>query len=140
MTLINKISKKSFYQTLFFSIWLPVLIVLTYFFRFVVLTSDEMPMDIEIAELLWDVSMMILYTYPSAIPVTILLQLCAKNSRKTVIITGIFVVPISTYAALVGGLFGPLGVFLYVQIVTLPAWFLLALFAIIRRYKNRPMA
>ena len=131
-------------KMLLYSAWLPLSIILIAFYRFFgwfpifhpesdALAVDSMPM-------LWDFIYLLLITLPSAVPVTIAMLLIYRRTRITALIVGAITVPIATFAGLVGGLLGPLGVFLYVQAAGLPAWITLGILALIRIVRNRSKA
>ena len=121
---------------LLYSAWLPLSILLISFYRFYSFHPDAMlwqPFSTNASEFLY----LFLIALPSAVPVTIALRLIYRRTKITAFAVGAITVPLATFAGLVGGLLGPLGIFLYVQVAGLPAWIALGTLVLIGNIRNR---
>ena len=58
-----------------------------------------------------------------------------SRSRPLAVVCGTVLCPLSVAAVTVGGLFGPIGIWAYAGIVSLPAWLALGLLAGIERLR-----
>ncbi|MYD77608.1 MAG: hypothetical protein F4239_01415 [Gammaproteobacteria bacterium] len=91
----------------------------------------------QIGTLFFQIGLLFLVAWPCGIPLTVALQKTFRRSRITTYILGVFLIPISAMAATIGGLLGPLGVFGYVTVVSIPAWIALGILYIKQRPKIR---
>ena len=124
-------------KALLYSVWLPLSIILIAFVRFYSLDPESYALATNVFPPLQEIIFLFLMTMPSAVPVTIALQLVYRRARKTAFVVSAFTVPLAAFAGLIGGLLGPIGIFLYIQVAGLPAWITLGILALIHKYRNR---
>lgn len=124
-------------KALLYSVWLPLSIILIAFVRIYVLHPESYALAANVFPPPKEITFLFLMTTPSAVPVTIALQLIYRRARKTAFVVGAFTVPLAGIAGLIGGLLGPIGIFLYIQVAGLPAWITLGILALIRKFRNR---
>lgn len=77
------------------------------------------------------------FVWPSGMFLTIAIQKILRRSKITAILAAILLAPITVWAATIGGLFGPIGIFAYTAVVSLPAWITLSILYLIQRKKNQ---
>lgn len=65
------------------------------------------------------------FAWPGGIPLTLALQRLHALSRPATYACVAVLCPLTVGAATIGGLFGPLGIWIYAGIVSLPAWIVL---------------
>lgn len=99
-------------RTLMLSLWLPVGVVVLGAIRFgpglLSMPADQiLPLAL---------------AWPGGIPLTLCLQKLFPLSRPAAYVCAAVLCPLSVAAATVGGLLGPLGIWIYAAIVSLPAW------------------
>ena len=68
-------------------------------------------------------------TWPAGIPLTLALQRLRPRSQRLTYACAALLCPLSAAAATVGGLFGPIGIWAYAGVVSLPAWLALGMLA-----------
>ena len=66
-------------------------------------------------------------TWPAGIPLTLALERLHPRSRPLAVACAAVLCPLSVAAVTIGGLFGPIGIWAYAGIVSLPAWLALGL-------------
>ena len=128
-------------RTLLLSIWLPISVLVLFVLRFGIeiwTGSDGIGFhSSQIGTLFLQIGMLFLVAWPCGIPLTAALQKTFRRSRITAYILGVFLIPISAFAATVGGLLGPLGILGYVTFVSIPAWIVLGILYIKQKPKIR---
>ncbi len=129
--------KKFLLEMLLYSAWLPLSILLISFYRFYSFHPDGNALAADLVPMLVNFIYLFLIALPSAVPVTIALRLIYRRTKITAFAVGAVTVPLATFAGLVGGLLGPLGIFLYVQVAGLPAWIALGTLVLIGNIRNR---
>lgn len=111
-------------RTLVLSLWLPIGVVLLAVIRFglgpvspegLVPTLLSLPATIIGLAFVW----------PGGIPLTLALQRLHAHSQPATIACAAVLCPLTVGAATIGGLFGPIGIWIYAGIVSLPAWLVL---------------
>ena len=80
----------------------------------------------------------LVFAWPGGIPLTMALQRLYPRSRPLAYGCAAVLCPLSAAAATVGGLFGPLGIWIYAGIVSLPAWLVLGSVRWLARRRSRP--
>ena len=75
------------------------------------------------------------FTWPAGIPLTLALERLHPRSPPLAVVCAAVLCPLSVAAVTVGGLFGPIGIWAYAGIVSLPAWLSLGLLAGIERLR-----
>lgn len=78
------------------------------------------------------------FTWPAGIPLTLALERLHPRSRPLALACAAVLCPLSVAAVTIGGLFGPIGIWAYAGIVSLPAWLVLGLLAGFARPRARP--
>ncbi len=82
------------------------------------------------------VGSMVLFTWIAAIPLTVALALLYRRARVLAYACGAVLAPITVFGALIGGLFGPVGIVAYPLAFSAPAWIALAITALIQRSRT----
>ena len=82
------------------------------------------------------VGSMVLFTWIAAIPLTVALALLYRRARVLAYACGAVLAPITVFGALIGGLFGPIGIVAYPLAFSAPAWIALAITALIQRSRT----
>ena len=121
-------------RTLFLSLWLPIGVVLLAVIRFGAVSPEGLvPMLFSLPAMVIGLA----FAWPGGIPLTLALQRLHAHSRPATIACAAVLCPLTVGAATVGGLFGPLGIWIYAGIVSLPAWLVLWF---LQRRARRPAA
>ena len=107
--------------SLLLSLWLPVALLALALVRF-----PGMPGAEGVGLPPWSAVPKLLPVWFAGLPLTFALRLLHRRSRAVAIVCGVALVPISAYAVMLGGLFGPPGILLYAALASLPAWIALA--------------
>ena len=76
---------------------------------------------------------MVLFTWIAAMPLTAVLTLLHRRARILAYVCGAVLGPITVFGALIGGLFGPIGIVAYPLVFSAPAWIALGITALIQR-------
>ncbi len=112
-------------RTLLLSSWLPL--------GMVVLTALRLAFDPGFAAgpaalmALPAMVMGLAFTWPAGIPLTLALERLYPRSQPLAFVCVAVLCPLSVAAVTIGGLFGPIGIWAYAGIVSLPAWLALGL-------------
>ena len=112
-------------RTLLLSSWLPL--------GMVVLTALRLAFDPGFAAgpaalmALPAMVMGLAFTWPAGIPLTLALERLYPRSQPLALVCAAVLCPLSVAAVTIGGLFGPIGIWAYAGIVSLPAWLALGL-------------
>lgn len=123
-------------RTLILSLWLPIGVVLLAVIRFgfgPVSPEGLVPMLFSLPAMVIGLA----FAWPGGIPLTLALQRLHAHSRPATIACGAVLCPLTVGAATIGGLFGPLGIWIYAGVVSLPAWLVLWF---LQRRARRPAA
>ena len=121
------------WRTLLLSAWLPI--------GMVVLTAFRLAFDPGFAPgqaVVMALPAMVVglaLTWPAGIPLTLALGRLHPRSRPLALACAAVLCPLSVAAVTVGGLFGPIGIWAYAGVVSLPAWLALGLLAGIERLR-----
>lgn len=111
-------------RTLILSLWLPIGVVLLTVIRFgfgAASPEGLVPMLFSLPAMVIGLA----FAWPGGIPLTLALQRLHAHSRPATIACAAVLCPLTVGAATVGGLFGPIGIWIYAGIVSLPAWLVL---------------
>ncbi len=112
-------------------LWLPLGILLLSVIRFGGLPTDGgLGGPLAVGAM---VGSMVLFTWIAAIPLTVALALLYRRARFLAYACGAVLGPITVFGALIGGLFGPIGIVAYPLVFSAPAWIALAITALIQR-------
>ena len=119
-------------------LWLPLGILLLSVIRFGGLPTDGgLGRPLAVAAM---VGSMVLFTWIAAIPLTVALALLHRRARILAYVCGAVLAPITVFGALIGGLFGPIGIVAYPLVFSAPAWIALAITAQIQRGRTNARA
>ena len=112
-------------------LWLPLAILVLSVIRFGGLPTDAgLGGPLAVAAM---VGSMVLFTWIAAMPLTAALALLHRRSRIVAYVCGAVLAPITVFGALIGGLFGPIGIVAYALVFSAPAWIALGITALIQR-------
>lgn len=112
-------------------LWLPLAILVVSVIRF-----GGLPVDGGAGGALFVGAMvgsMVLFTWIAAIPLTLALTMLYRRARIVAYVCGAVLAPITVFGALIGGLFGPIGIVAYALVFSAPAWIALGITALIQR-------
>ena len=115
-------------QLLVLPLWLPLAILLVSVLRFGGLPSDAGA----------SIGSMVVFTWIAALPLTLALAFLHRRTRALAYGLGAVLAPITVFGALIGGLFGPIGIVAYPLVFSAPAWIALGVTALVQR--GRPNA
>ena len=124
-------------RTLILSLWLPAGVVLLAVIRFgfgPVSPEGLVPMLFSLPAMIIGLA----FAWPGGIPLTLALQRLHAHSRPATIACAAVLCPLTVGAATIGGLFGPIGIWIYAGIVSLPAWLVLWVWKTGRRRNGLP--
>ena len=76
---------------------------------------------------------MVLFTWIAALPLTLAVTFLYRRVRVLAYVCGAVLGPVTVFGALVGGLFGPLGIVAYALVFSAPAWLTLGIITLIQR-------
>ncbi|MCY4599066.1 MAG: hypothetical protein OXF27_04010 [Acidobacteria bacterium] len=111
-------------RTLFLSLWLPIGVVILSVLRFgrdPGLSAGLVPMLFSLPAMVFGLA----FAWPGGIPLTRALERLYPLSRPVTYACAAVLAPITVGAATIGGLLGPIGIWIYAGIVSLPAWLVL---------------
>lgn len=112
-------------------LWLPLAILVLSVIRFGALPTDGgLGGPLAVAAM---VGSMVLFTWIAAMPLTAALALLHRRSRIVAYVSGAVLAPLTVFGALIGGLFGPIGIVAYALVFSAPAWIALGITALIQR-------
>ena len=86
------------------------------------------------------VGSMVLFTWIAAIPLTTALTMLYRRARLAAYVCGAVLGPITVFGALIGGLFGPIGIVAYPLVFSAPAWIALGVTALVQRGRTNARA
>ena len=116
-------------------LWLPLGILLLSVIRFGGLPTDGgLGGPLAVGAM---VGSMVLFTWIAAIPLTVALALLYRRARFLAYACGAVLGPITVFGALIGGLFGPIGIVAYPLAFSAPAWIALGITALIQRGRTK---
>lgn len=117
-------------------LWLPLAILVLSVIRFGGLPIDPgLGGPLAVAAM---VGSMVLFTWIAAMPLTAALALLYRRARFVAYVCGAVLAPITVFGALVGGLFGPIGIVAYALAFSVPAWIAVGITALIQRGRTNP--
>lgn len=122
-------------RTLLLSLWLPLAVVAQALVRFgfSAIPAPPMPGPTMAAAIV----PLFVFTWPAGIPLTLAGRRLYPRSRAAACGCAALLGPLTTAAATVGGLLGPIAVWIYAVILSLPAWLVLW---ILKRNEQRARA
>lgn len=110
-------------RTLLLSLWLPLAVVAQAVVRFgfSAIPAPAMPAPMMAAAMV----PLFVFAWPAGIPLTMAVRRLHQRDRVAAYGCAAVLGPLTTAAATVGGLLGPVAVWLYAAVLSLPAWFVL---------------
>lgn len=115
-------------------LWLPLAILVLSVIRFGGLPADAgLGGPLAVAAM---VGSMVLFTWIAAMPLTAALALLHRRARIVAYVCGAVLAPITVFGALIGGLFGPIGIVAYALAFAVPAWIALGVTVLIQRNRS----
>ena len=118
-------------RLLILPLWLPLAILVVSVIRF-----GGLPVDGGAGGALFVGAMvgsMVLFTWIAAMPLTVALTMLYRRARILAYVCGAVLGPITVFGALIGGLFGPIGIVAYALVFSAPAWIALGITALVQR-------
>lgn len=111
-------------RTLYLSVWLPAGVFFLAVIRFgfgAASPEGLLPMLFSLPAMFMGLA----FTWPGGIPLTRALQRMHPLAPRSAYACAAVLCPLTVGAATVGGLLGPIGIWIYAAIVSLPAWLVL---------------
>ena len=127
---------KAFGKTFLYSVWLPITVIILTALRFGILQEWQGFGAFNILEFVVQIAMLFLFAWPSGIPLTLAIQKLHRRARNTSFFLAIIFVPLSAYAVIIGGLFGPIGMFAYAAVASVPTWMILGIVTAFQRHRS----
>ena len=118
-------------RTLLLALWLPLAVAAQAALRFGLGGLERMPPPM----IAMAVGTLFLFTWPAAIPLTVAVRRLHARSREAAYVCAAVLGLLTTAAATVGGVLGPIAVWVFAAVLAAPAW--LALWILARR-RPRP--
>ena len=115
-------------------LWLPLAILVVTAIRFATLSPVDGASGMPNAAVM--IALMVLFAWIAAIPLTLAVAFLHRRVRVVAYVCGAVLVPLTVYGAVIGGLFGPVGVVLYPLVLSLPAWIALCITTFIQRNRS----
>ena len=114
-------------------LWLPLAILVS------VIRFGGLPTDAEVggmpnAGIM--IGSMVLFTWIAALPLTLAVTFLYRRVRVLAYVCGAVLGPVTVYGALIGGLFGPIGIVAYPLVFSAPAWITLGVTTLIQRKRT----
>ena len=82
------------------------------------------------------IALMVLFAWIAAFPLTLAVAFLHRRVRVLAYVCGVLLAPLTVYGAVIGGLFGPVGVVLYPLVLSLPAWIVLGITVLVQRRRS----
>ncbi len=127
---------KAFGKTFLYSVWLPIAVVILTALRFVVFQEERGFNEFNLLGFIAQIAVLFLFAWPSGIPLTLALRKLHRRARNTSFFLAIIFVPLSAYAVIIGGLFGPIGIFAYAAVASVPTWLILGIVTAFQRHRS----
>ena len=121
-------------RLLILPLWLPAAILVVTAIRFATLSPGEEAGGIPNAVAM--IALMVLFAWIAAFPLTLAVAVLHRRVRVLAYVCGVLLAPLTVYGAVIGGLFGPVGVVLYPLVLSLPAWIVLGITVLVQRRRS----
>ena len=110
-------------RTLLLSLWLPLAVVAQAVVRFGfgAIPAPPVPGSMMAAAIV----PLFVFAWPAGIPLTMAVRRLYPRSQAAACVCAAVLGPVTIYAATVGGLLGPVAVWIYAAVLSLPAWLVL---------------
>lgn len=125
-------------RLLILPLWLPLAILVVTAVRFATLSPGEDAGGIPGAVAM--IALMVLFAWIAAFPLTLAVTFLHRRVRALAYVCGVVLVPLTVYSAVIGGLFGPVGIVLYPLVLSLPAWLALGITILVERRRSNMRA
>lgn len=109
-------------RTLLLSLWLPLGVAAQALVRF---GFERGQAEMPLAWMPTAIFTLLVFAWPAGIPLTAAVRRLHPRSRPAAYGCAAVLGPLTVYAATVGGLLGPIAVWIYAAVLSLPAWLLL---------------
>ncbi|MCY4112356.1 MAG: hypothetical protein OXG33_00235 [Chloroflexi bacterium] len=119
---------------LIFPLWLPLAILVVTAIRFASLSPGDEVGGIPGA--VATIALMVLFAWIAAFPLTLAVISLHRRVRALAYVCGVVLAPLTVYGAVIGGLFGPVGIVLYPLVLSLPAWLVLGVTVLVQRRRS----
>ena len=110
-------------RTLLLALWLPLAVAAQAFLRFGFSTMPLPPMPGSMMTAA--IVPLFVFAWPAGIPLTMAVRRLHQRDRVAAFGCAAVLGPLTIAAATVGGLLGPVAVWIYATVLSLPAWFVL---------------
>ena len=117
-------------RLLVLSLWLPLAILVVSVIRFGLSTAADVGGMLTAGVM---IGSMVLFTWIAALPLTLAVTFLYRRVRVLAYVFGAILAPITVFGALIGGLFGPIGIVAYALVFSAPAWMALGITAHVQR-------
>lgn len=118
-------------RLLILPLWLPLAILVVTAIRFGTLPAGEEAGGIPSAVAM--IALMVLFAWIAAFPLTLAVTFMHRRVRALAYVCGVVLAPLTVYGAVIGGLFGPVGIVLYPLVLSLPAWIAFGVTVLVQR-------
>lgn len=118
-------------QVLVLPLWLPLAILVVSAIRFATLSPGEEVSGLPSAVVM--IALMVLFAWIAALPLTLAVIFLHRRARALAYVCGVVLAPLTVYGAVIGGLFGPVGIVAYPLVLSLPAWIALGITVLVQR-------
>jgi len=121
-------------QLLVLPLWLPLAILVVSAIRFATLSPGEEISGLPNAVAM--IALMVLFAWIAAFPLTLAVTFLHRRVRALAYVCGVVLAPLTVYGAVIGGLFGPVGVVAYPLVLSLPSWIALGITVLVQRRRS----
>ena len=121
-------------QLIVLPLWLPLAILVVSAIRFATLSPGEDAGGIPVAVAM--IALMVLFAWIAAFPLTLAVSFLHRRARALAYVCAIVLAPLTVYGAVIGGLFGPVGIVAYPLVLSLPAWIALGITILVQRRRS----
>ena len=121
-------------QLIVLPLWLPLAILVVSAIRFATLSPGEGVSALPSAVAM--IALMVLFAWIAAFPLTLAVTFLHRRVRALAYGCAIVLAPLTVYGAVIGGLFGPVGIVAYPLVLSLPAWIALGITVLVQRRRS----
>lgn len=121
-------------RLLILPLWLPLAILVVSVIRFAIPSPGEAVGGIPNA--VATIAFMVLFAWIAAVPLTLAVTSLHRRVRVLAYVCGVVLAPLTVYGAVIGGLFGPVGIVGYPLVLSLPAWLVLGVTVLFQRRRS----
>jgi len=115
-------------------LWLPLAILVVSAIRFATLSPGDEVSGLPSAVAM--IALMVLFAWIAALPLTLAVIFLHRRVRVLAYVCGVALAPPTVYAAVIGGLFGPVGIVAYPLVLSFPAWIALGITVLVQRRRS----